>query len=212
MSIASAISAAQSKVAAAYSACSDKGATMPASGSQNLSNLADTIASITTGEGGGGGGATNFVMGTFTTNSASGVQSVTIPYTGSGYPIAAIVFVTGGAYNSAVSAWYNSTQRYAIGQWTMHKSNTTTSPTYTTSGERNYGVTATIYKSSTSSATTYTRNSAMGTNTYSSSDASASNTACCRFKSSTTLSVYVASTSYGLMANIDYTYMIVYSE
>ena len=49
MSIASAIANAQTKVAAAYTACSDKGATMPAAGNQNLSNLADTIASITTG-------------------------------------------------------------------------------------------------------------------------------------------------------------------
>lgn len=51
MSIASAISSAQTKIADAYTACNDKGATMPASGSQNLSNLASTISSITTGGG-----------------------------------------------------------------------------------------------------------------------------------------------------------------
>lgn len=49
MSIASAIQNAQAKVAAAYTACDEKGATMPATGSQNLSNLADTIDSIETG-------------------------------------------------------------------------------------------------------------------------------------------------------------------
>lgn len=49
MSIASAIQNAQTKIATAYTACNNKRATMPAAGSQNLSNLADTIDSIETG-------------------------------------------------------------------------------------------------------------------------------------------------------------------
>lgn len=49
MSIASALQSAQQKVAAAYTACNNKGATMPAAGSQNLSNLPATINSISTG-------------------------------------------------------------------------------------------------------------------------------------------------------------------
>ena len=52
MSIATAIAAAQAKVAAAYSKCNDKGATMPQT--QNLSNLANCIDSI---QAGGGGNA-----------------------------------------------------------------------------------------------------------------------------------------------------------
>lgn len=51
MSIASALQSAQQKVAAAYTACNSKGATMPAAGSQNLSNLPATINSISTGGG-----------------------------------------------------------------------------------------------------------------------------------------------------------------
>lgn len=54
MSIATAITAAQAKVAAAYSKCNDKGATMPAAADQNLSHLAATIDTIS----GGGGGVT----------------------------------------------------------------------------------------------------------------------------------------------------------
>lgn len=50
MSIASAIQNAQGKVAAAYTKCSDKGATMPQT--QDLSHLADCIDSISTGGGG----------------------------------------------------------------------------------------------------------------------------------------------------------------
>lgn len=51
MSIATAIESAQGKVAAAYTACNNKGATMPASANQNLSNLATTIGTIPTGGG-----------------------------------------------------------------------------------------------------------------------------------------------------------------
>lgn len=51
MSIATAIQNAKQKVAAAYTACNSKGATMPAAGSQNLSNLPATINSISTGGG-----------------------------------------------------------------------------------------------------------------------------------------------------------------
>lgn len=49
MSIASAIQLKQQQVAAAYTACDEKGATMPAAGSQNLTNLASTIATISGG-------------------------------------------------------------------------------------------------------------------------------------------------------------------
>ena len=49
MSIASAIQLKQQQVAAAYTACDAKGATMPAAGSQNLSNLASTISTISGG-------------------------------------------------------------------------------------------------------------------------------------------------------------------
>lgn len=55
MSIASAIQTAQGRVAAAYTACNSKGATMPAAANQNLSNLATTIGTISTGGGGGTG-------------------------------------------------------------------------------------------------------------------------------------------------------------
>lgn len=207
MSIASAIENAQAKIAAAYTACSNKGATMPASADRNLSNLASTIASITT-----GGGSSRLVIGTFTTNSSSGAQNVTIPYTGSGYPIAAMVFVEGGA-SSANSSWYNLVQRYVVGFWAMHKSVQSTTPTYTTSGDNNKGHVLAMYKNSTSSATTYARTGDVGSATFNSSNAAATSAnTCVRFKSATTMSVYVAASSYGLVPNLNYTYIIVYSS
>lgn len=159
----------------------------------------------------GGGGASNVVEGEFTTQASSGVQTISIPYTGSGYPVSCLIWIKGGAYNSAITDWYSSVQRYAIGLWGCTKSVTTSSPTYTTSGTQNQAVTFSIYKNSTSSSTAYTRTSAMNTNTYSSSNASNAAATAVRFRSATSLSVYVASTSYGLMDSITYQYIITYS-
>lgn len=171
--------------------------------------MATAIASIPT-------GATNYVTGSFTTSSSTGAaETVTIPYTGSGYPIACLIYVKGGAYNNTSSGdtnWYNSVQRYAIGQWAMSKSNQTTAPTYGTSGAANQGVTMGIFKNSTSTPTTYSRTSAMTTNTFSSSNATGAVATAVRFKSATQMSVYVASSSYGLLADTEYTYHIIYSS
>lgn len=167
--------------------------------------MAAAIASIET-------GASNFVTGTFTTGSSAGANTLTIPYDGNGYPIAAMIVVENGAYNTAASTWYNSVQRYAVGQWTMTKSVFTSAPTYTTSGTQNQGVTTWIYKNSTSSSTSYTRSSAMNTNVFSSSNASNAGATCVRFRSKTQLSYYVNTSSYGLHPGVTYRYFVVYSE
>ena len=158
------------------------------------------------------GGATNLVQGTFTTGSSAGAHNINIPYTGSGYPLMAIVVVDEGAYNTAVSGWYNSVQRYAVGMWSMTKAVFTSAPTYTTSGTQNYGVTTAIYKNSTSSSTSYTRTSGMNTNVYSSSTASNAAVTCVRLHSGNVLSYYVNTSSYGLLPNTTYHYSIIYSE
>ena len=163
------------------------------------------------------GGATNIVQGTFTTGSTTGTaESVSIPYTGSGYPIALFVYVDGGPYNNSTggnTTWYNSVQRYAIGMFSMVKSQVPVAPTYSTSGGANYGTVALIYKNSTSQSTTYSRTSSMTANSYSSSNASSTNTTTVRFKGNgKTLSYYVASTSYGLLASTKYAYIVIYSS
>ena len=166
----------------------------------------------TQGTSSGGGGASNIVEGTFTTGSSAGAHSISLPYTGSGYPIACMVFIATGAYDSSNTSWYNSVQRYAVGQWTMHKSVQDTAPTYSTSGTQNQGVTTAIYKNSTSSSTSYTRTSGMNTNAYSSSNASNAALTCVRLKSGNVLSYYVNTSSYGLLPNMEYKYIVIYSE
>ena len=160
----------------------------------------------------GSGGATNVVTGAFTTNSTAGVQSISLPYTGTGHIIAAHVFVEGGAYNSG-NSWYNSMNRYTVAQWMMSKAVTTLSPTFTTSGSANYGCTAWVFKNSTSAPTSYSRSSAMTTNTFSSSTATSAGATCVRFSSNKNMRCYVSATStYGLLANTTYHYIVTYSS
>lgn len=168
---------------------------------------------------GGGGGASNIVQGTFTTGSTTGTaETFSINYTGSGYPIALMVYVDGGAYNNGTggnTTWYNSVQRYAVGAFYMTKSRIPTTPTYATSGADNYGTVAVIYKNSTSQATTYSRTSSMTANMYTSSstNANATATTTVRFKGNgKTVTYFVAASSYGLLASTKYAYIAVYSS
>lgn len=174
-----------------------------------------------TGTGSGGGGASNIVMGTFTTGSTRNqTGSVSINYTGSGYPIALLVFVKGGAYNDTSSGnttWYNSVHRYDVGWYAMIKGRTTSAPTYDTGSADNYGNVAIIYKNSTSTSTTYTRTSSMVVNTYTSANTNAgASTICVRFKGNgKTLSYYIgnsASSSIGLAPSTEFQYIAIYSS
>jgi hypothetical protein len=187
------------------------------SSNDGMTTLINGVLNIQTGS---GGGVTNIVQGTFTTGSTrNSVETVSIPYTGSGYPIAVTIYVAGGAYNNNSSTgnltWYNSTNRYDVGAYYMTKARTTSEPTYKTSGTDNYGVVAIIYKNSTSQATTYTRTSSMTVNTFSSNNAQAS-TACVRFKNNNkTMTYYIGNSgsSYiGFAPSIEYSYIIIYSS
>ena len=178
--------------------------TKTANGTYDVTNLAEVVVNVS-------GGASNMVTGTFTPGTTGTAASLTIPYTGSGYPIAAAIFPADGSYKSSTTI-YNLVQQYAVVEWYMSKANAALAPTFTTSGGANYGCPAWVYKSSTSSATTYSRSSAMTTNTYSSSNATAAGATCVRFTGTKTLSYYTASTSYGLVSGTEYRYVILYSS
>lgn len=179
---------------------------------------------ITTGTA-SGGGASNIITGTFITSSTTGAASTfTIPYTGTGYPMQLRIWIDGGTYNRSSegnTTWYNSTQRYAIGEFSVTKAIMTSAPTWEDSGEANRGVVMLIYKNSASTATSYSRTSTMAANTFTSSSTSATstNTTAVRFKGNgKTVSYWVgyytssSSYQYGLMANTKYAYLAVYSE
>lgn len=172
---------------------------------------------ITTGTNSGGGGNPTYFTGTFTTGSTSSAnETVTVPYTGTGYPVMLVIVVEGGMYNSAVSGWYNSLTRYAVGQFIITKGNTTTAPSWGTSGAANYGSVQLMFKNSTSSATSYSSTRAAGANSYSSSAATGTSTTCVRWRNnSKTISYRTAggtSSTYGLLEDTTYRYYVVYSS
>lgn len=168
---------------------------------------------LTTGTASGGGGASNLVQGTFTGTTSGEILEINVPYTGNGYPIAAMIFPKEGGYNSS-GTFYNAIQRYAMHTWVMVKDYPLSEPSYTGSASNNKAVILTRYKSSTTSSTTYESNSTSSSVViYATSSPSSSSSGgnVCKFSSSTKMKVLIASTSYGFMAGIEYVYCIVYS-
>lgn len=183
-----------------------------ANANDGLTTLANKILTIP-------GGASNVVQGSFTTaNTGNTTGTVSLDYNGNGYPIALMVFISGGAYNNTENGntdWYNSKNRYDVGFVTITKARITTPPTYS-SGPDNYGVVEIVYKNSTTTATTYTRNGGMNIDIYvsSSSNATTSNS-CVRFKGNgKTLSYYIGnrtSSTVGLARNTTFDYIVIYT-
>lgn len=191
-----------------------KGVTATFDSSTGLLGLIGEISNIQT-------GCPNVVQGSFTTGSTRNTtQNITINYSGTGYPIAVMIFVKGGAYNNSSTGnttWYNSLNRYDVGHYSMSKARGTTTPTWSTSWSDNYGVVDIIYKNSTSTSTTYSRTSTMTANVFTNSSTSAqASTACVRFKGNAkAMSVYIGnkgSGSIGFASETEYTYIIIYSS
>ena len=191
---------------------SAKGVT--ASASDGLTTLAGKISQIQTG---GGGGCVKLVQGSFTTGATrASTGTVTINYTGTGYPIAVMIYIDGGAYNPDTE-WYNTLAQYDADSFTMTKAQMSSTPTFVASGSvpANQGVATVTYKSNASTATTHTRSGSQSAVFFNSSDASTGYN-CIRFKNSTkTLSYYIgnkASNRVGLAPSQTYHYIVVYSS
>lgn len=161
---------------------------------------------------GGGGGASNFVTGTFTGTTTNAAMDVTLNYSGSGYPIAVMIFPKEGSYNSQTGTYYNLLQRYATQTFAAFKNRTTTAPSYTGSGDNDKATLQHTYKNSASNATSYgnTRNNAAYL--FGSAGGSSGPSSVVMLKSATKLSVFIAGTSYGFAANIEYKYWVIYSS
>ena len=171
---------------------------------------------LTQGTASGGGGASNVVTGTFKGTTTGAAMDMTLNYSGSGYPVAVVIYPTEGTFNKNNGSYYSLVQRYAIQYWSAAKYEIETTPTYiansySESHTENAAVVTYRYKSSTSSASSFS-GSANYNNVYRNSDAGNTAATVVRFKSATKMSVYIASTSYGFAANIEYTYWVLYSS
>ena len=165
----------------------------------------------------GGTSCPKLVQGTFTTGSTrAGTGTVSINYTGNGYPIAVMVYMQNGAYDPNDS-WYNTIAAYDADAFYMTKSQMSSTPTFVSSASvpANQGVVVCTYKSSTSNATTHSRSGASSAVFFNSSDATTGYN-CVRFKNSTkTMSYYIGNTAsnrVGLAPSKTYAYIILYSE
>ena len=184
-----------------------------ANASDGLTTLANKILNVPS----SGGGCTKLIQGTFTTGSTrASTETVTINYTGNGYPIAVMIYMQSGAYDPDDTEWYNTISQYDVDAFYMTKTQMSSTPTFVASASipANQGVVCSIYKSSTSNATTHSRNGSSSAVFFNSADATTGYN-CVRFKNNTkTLSYYIgnkASNRVGLAPNQTYAYIIVYS-
>lgn len=176
--------------------------TKTANGTYDVTNLASLIVNVT-------GGASNVVTGTFKGTTTGAAMDVTLDYSGSGYPVAVMVFPSA----TDLSTFNSMVQRYIIRDWFMDKYERSNAPSYSGSGNQNAGVVTTKYKGSTSSATTYSHSGSTSTSTiYSDYYASSSTANAVKIRSATKMSVFIAGSSYGFAANIEYTYYVIYSS
>lgn len=184
-------------------------------GTYDVTNLAELVVNVS-----GGGGASNIVMGTFTTGATrASTSTFSINYTGSGYPIALIVVVNGGMYNNTSTGdttWYNSKTTYDAGLFCMVKADTTVAPSYS-NGTDDIASKIVVYKGSSTSATTYSVTQNTSTVGYMNSSSNAGNGAnCVKFKGNgTTVSYYVgnkASNRIGLAPSTEFQYIAIYSS
>ena len=178
--------------------------TKTANGTYDVTNLASLVVNVS------GGGASNVVTGTFKGTSA-GVVSISLNYSGSGYPIALLVYPKGGMRENTT---YNSlVQRYAIGFLACSKVYMSQSPTYPqVASDSDKFREVVVYKNNSTSATSYTQTSAENGLCFSNYVSPSGSTQSFLFYSSTSAKVNVVTSGQGFAANIEYTYWVIYSS
>jgi len=161
----------------------------------------------------GGGTSIPLVTGSFTPAAADAgsAEDVSLSYTGNGYPLFAIIYPKGG-YKTG-SDIKTSAKYRAIMMWGMSKLDMSAIPDYSANDEKNKTLCMSVYKNDSAGTdpTVFNAQASTEGRSYYNSNASASSTACARFKDKSTLSVFVGDTSFGFLAGVEYTYQILYS-
>lgn len=172
--------------------------------------LSDAVYSLASGY--GGGSASNVVTGTFKGTTTGAAMDVDIPYAGNGYPLNVMIYPKEGAYD-ANSTIYTLVQRQSTILYVAIKDYVSTAPDYNGAGTDDEYTAINRYKNSTSDCTVY-GSSTVNNPIANGSDARTSNQGkyVVAFKAKNKLSVFIASTSYGFPANIEFKYQIVYSS
>jgi hypothetical protein len=168
-------------------------------------NLYDTLLAKALSGSGGGGGSSNIASGSFQF-SENGSHDVSINYSGTGYPIAVMIYVHGGFSDN--TEFVEIINRYKIGFYAAQKMKGLTAPEYGGYGNDSARFVA-VYKNSTSSPTSYSQS---GNSTFAFKDVDASTDTYVQIRNATTLAVFVTNASgYAFMPDIQYDYVVVYS-
>lgn len=142
--------------------------------------------------------------GSFTTQSTEGVQTVSIPYNGNGYPISLQIVIDGGAWGKS------SFTRGEIQVLSITKDKPNVVPLYNGTTSTNGGLRSAVYAKDTLGSKSYMYgDSSMYTQT------NPSETSPIHIKAKNTITVYVApslSTNCFFLANQKYNYVVVYNE
>ena len=159
------------------------------------------------------GGASNIVTGTFKGTTTNAAMDVDLAYTGNGYPLNVMIYPKEGAYD-ANSTIYTLLQRYCTILYVAIKDYVSTAPDYNGTGTDDEYTTINRYKNSTSNYTTYGQNVSTSNPIANGGNALATGSGkyVVAFKAKNKMSVFIANTSYGFPANIEFKYQIVYSS
>lgn len=153
-------------------------------------------------------GASNVVTGTFKGTTTGAAMDVTLNYSGSGYPIAVMIYPEEGVAKSNGS-YYPTVQRYAYDFYVIIKNDAASTPTY--NGGTNDSVTGIVrLKNSSSDATSFSNT--VVSNSYDDVSANSNANDAVKVRSNKKMSVMIAGTRHGFMANIDYRYIVYYSS
>ena len=164
----------------------------------------------------GGGGASNVVSGSFKFDgTTSRAENITLDYNGNGYPIYAMITISGGLIDNTDFA--DLIRRYAYLTYAIRKNSASTTPTWNGSGNANQSAYVAQFKNSTSSAVTYSQTSNYAVFQFNNADATpnSSHTKVVQFKDAKTMSVWITGSgtqAYGFPAGIKYDYVVVYSS
>ena len=82
------------------------------------------------GGGSGGGGSSSIMTGTFTPTTVGAVESTNTGYTGDGYPVAGLIVVNGGLYNTANTDWVDFNIKGVTGMYAFTAYIMDVAPTY----------------------------------------------------------------------------------
>lgn len=156
-------------------------------------------------QGNASGGASNIVQGSFTSSSSStGITTVTIPYTGNGYPIEFMICIDGGSTSNSTS------NRYAICCASGIKRVTANAMTYNGTANNDGFSVQCVYKGS--SATSYSTGGSGAATIGHQNNPQASTSLFVSISAKNTFKFFTKSSSYGLFPGKKYNYTIVYSS